>query len=272
LMKQADSFFEVLVRVLYAGVLSVAESVVALVLALVASVLAGRVSEERPRAGRALSRVALWWPLLGLLPLPLETVTATGASLVLVLMAAHYAVVAQGEWAKGAASVLGALAFNAAVAVQWFGHGFGEAQYLLVPAGLSGVTLVHVFRDELDDVLAARLRAVAIGLVYAAAAFRPLALDAPLAFFVCVALCVAGVGAGVAMRVRSFVTLGTVFLVTTVVATLVRWGVREPRLGALFLSALGLAVVAFMVVVTTKKAELLERYQRVRGALRRWDA
>jgi hypothetical protein len=75
----------------------------------------------------------------------------------------------------------------------------------------------------------------------------------------------------VALRIRSFVTLGSVFLVTTVVATLVRWGVREPRLGALFLSGLGLAVVAFMVVVTTKKAELLERYKRVRGALERWE-
>jgi hypothetical protein len=110
-----------------------------------------------------------------------------------------------------------------------------------------------------------------VGLVYAAAAFRPLALDAPWAFFGCVALCVVGVGAGVALRIRSFVTLGSVFLVTTVVATLVRWGVREPRLGALFLSGLGLAVVAFMVVVTTKKAELLERYKRVRGALERWE-
>ncbi|MDX2010052.1 MAG: hypothetical protein SFW67_07680 [Myxococcaceae bacterium] len=256
-------------RVLWGASVGLPESVAALVLAFVAGVVSGRVAEPLGAVSTALAQVARWWPLLGLLTAPWGS--STSLSVLLVAMAVHYVVLAQAEASKGFASVLAAVTFNAAVVVQWVGLGWGEPQYLLIPAGLSGLVLVHVFADELGEVWAARLRAVAIGLVYAAAAFRPLALDAPWAFFLCVALCVAGVGAGVALRLRSFVTLGSVFLVTTVVATLVRWGVREPRLGALFLSGLGLAVVAFMVVVTTKKAELLERYKRVRGALERWE-
>lgn len=259
----------VLARVLWGAELGLPESVAALGVGFVASVLSGRVAEELPDVATALRRIAMGWPLLGLLGAPWAS--PTQLSVLLVAMAAHYVVVAQVGGRKGVAPVLAAVAFNAAVVVQWVGLGWSEPQYLLVPAGLSGLVLVHVFADELGAAWAARLRALAIGVVYAAAAFRPLAIDAPWAFFLCVALCVAGVGAGVAMRVRSFVTLGSVFLVTTVVATLVRWGVREPRLGALFLSGLGLAVVAFMVVVTTKKAELLERYKRVRGALERWE-
>jgi hypothetical protein len=256
-------------RVLWGASVGPFESVAALALAFLAGVLANRVQDAAAHVAGALGQVARWWPLLGLVTAPWGSPTALSA--LLVAMAVHYAVLAQAAPSKAVASVLAAVTFNAAVVVQWLALGFGEPQYLLIPAGLSGLVLVQVFAGELGEAWAARLRAVAVGLVYAAAAFRPLALDAPWAFFGCVALCVVGVGAGVALRLRSFVTLGSVFLVTTVVATLVRWGVREPRLGALFLSGLGLAVVAFMVVVTTKKAELLERYKRVRGALERWE-
>ncbi|MCU0701289.1 MAG: hypothetical protein MUC96_32675 [Myxococcaceae bacterium] len=256
-------------RVSWGASVGLPESVAALVLAFVAAVVSGRVATQLEAVSTELARVARWWPLVGLVTAPWGS--PTSLSVLLVAMAVHYVVLARLEPSRGVSSVLGAVAFNAAVVVQWVGLGWSEPQYLLIPAGLSGLVLVHVFANELGDVWSARLRAVAVGLVYAAAAFRPLALDAPWAFFLCVALCVAGVGAGVALRLRSFVTLGSVFLVTTVVATLVRWGVREPRLGALFLSGLGLAVVAFMVVVTTKKAELLERYKRVRGALERWE-
>ena len=42
--------------------------------------------------------------------------------------------------------------------------------------------------------------------------------------------------------------------------------------GALFLSGLGLAVVAFMVLVTTRRAELLERYKHARSMLENREA
>ncbi len=263
------SFGIVVARVLFGAEVGFPETVIALVLAGLASVGSSRAAEALPETSKALSQVALWWPALGLLLAPWNSPTTMAG--LLVAYAVHYTLLAQAEGRKTTGSVLAALAFNGAVLTLWFGSGWGEPQYVLVPMGLSGLVLVQVFHGELGDAWSARLRALAVGLVYAAAAFRPLAIDTTWAFFLCVFLCVAGVGAGIALRIRSFVTLGTIFLVTTVVATLVRWGVREPRLGALFLSGLGLGVVAFMVLVTTKKAELLERYKRVRGTLERWE-
>jgi hypothetical protein len=247
-----------------------APGLVEVVAAIVGATVMGLVAARRARGdvAGALQHFAMWLPAAGLLFVPWGELMMAAA--VCVAVAVHYSVLARGG--VRVASVAAAVAFNAAVVLAWFGAGWGEGQYLLVPVGVSGLVLVQVFAKELGEVSAARLRALAVGLVYAASAFRPLAFDAPWAFFLCVVLCVVGVGVGVSLKVRSFVTLGSVFLVTTVVATLVRWGVREPRLGALFLSGLGLAVVAFMVVVTTKKTELLERYKRVRGALERWEA
>jgi hypothetical protein len=119
---------------------------------------------------------------------------------------------------------------------------------------------------------AAWLRGGAAATIYAAAAWKPLAFDTTWALWVCVLVCVLGVAAGIALRVRSYVYLGTVFLVTSVLSNLVRFGVREPRVGALLLSSLCLLVVGFMVVVTTRRSELLQRYRQVRTMLHAWEA
>lgn len=246
------------------GLLSVSVLLVAL-----AAVSLREALPVRPAVGAALRRVAVWWPVMGALATPWASVDTL--VVVLVATAAHYAVAAR-AMRDGAASVLAALVFNVAMATLWFGHGWREPQYLLVPLGASALVLIHLFGLALDQVLASRVRALAISLVYAGVAFRPLAIDDLPLFFLCVTVCVAGVAVGIGLRLRSFVSLGSVFLVTTVVATLGRWGIREPRLGALFLSTLGLAIVAFMVLVTTKRTALLERYKRVRSALERMQA
>jgi hypothetical protein len=87
----------------------------------------------------------------------------------------------------------------------------------------------------------------------------------------CVLLCVVGVAAGVALRIRSYVYLGSAFLVTCVLANLARFGIRDHRMGAAFLSLLGVGVVGFMVVFTAKRAELQEHYARVRAMMDTWE-
>jgi hypothetical protein len=115
--------------------------------------------------------------------------------------------------------------------------------------------------------------AVAVAFVGAGAtALRPLAFPTTWGLVLCAVTCVLEVAAGVVFRIRSDVLLGTVFLVTTVVATLVRHGIAEPRLGALFLSAPGLIVVAVMVVVTTRRAQVQALLPAMQRMLAQWEA
>jgi hypothetical protein len=51
----------------------------------------------------------------------------------------------------------------------------------------------------------------------------------------------------------------------------VRYGVRDHRLGAIFLTGLGLVVVGFMALFTSKRAELMQRYERVKVMLDDWQ-
>ena len=123
----------------------------------------------------------------------------------------------------------------------FFGYqasGWDGPQYLAIPFGVSMLTLVWVFKESLEVPTAARLRAIAIAIIYGAAAWSPLTFDASWALWLCVLICVIGVAAGIVLRIRSYVFLGTAFLVTSVVANLVRYGIRDPRAGAIFLSKL----------------------------------
>jgi hypothetical protein len=232
----------------------------------------------RPLAERGLhdcasaSRLgATLWPLIGVLGVPLR-----GGSLTLVLLllaqSAHFAALARGRaWRRGFAT-LSALCFNAALAYGWEAAEQHRLHFLLIPFGLSALVLLNVFKGDLAPATLHKLRAAAVTVIYGAAAFEPLAFPSPWALWLCAVVCVAGVAFGVALRVRSWVFLGTGFLVTTVVASLTRYGIQQPRVGALLLSALGLLVVAFMVLVTTRRAELLERYHRARSLLAQWQA
>jgi len=244
--------------------------------ALVAGAVASGLHAWTQRQGEAL-RVfvrpsltgAFLLPLLGLWVAPWRESLLSAA--LLVGYAAHFAALSVQSSMRRSAALLAALSFNGALWLLWRGTGAGEPQYYIIPAGISLIGLVWLFRDELGELWEARLRAVAISAIYGAAAWRPLMFDAGWAMVLCAFVCVVGVAVGVAMRIRSYVYLGTTFLVTTVVANMVRYGARDHRLGALFLSGLGLLVVGFMVVMTSQREQLLKRYQRVKQMLEGWQ-
>jgi hypothetical protein len=212
---------------------------------------------------------AFLFPLLGLCTAPWGETASTAA--LLVGHAAHFAAVAVHPARRGMASLASALAFNAALLVVWVGSGAGEPQYYLIPAGFSLLVLLGVFRHSLAPDTLARLRALAITVIYAAGAWQPLMFNNGRAMLLCVGLCLLGVGAGIALRIRSYVYLGSAFLVTCVAANLVRFGMRDHRVGAAFLSLLGLLVVGFMVLLSAHRERLLQRYARVRSLLAAWE-
>ncbi|WNG20763.1 hypothetical protein F0U63_43255 [Cystobacter fuscus] len=229
---------------------------------------------QREGAGLpAFRRPALWgaflFPLAGLLTAPWHQPLYVAA--LLVGYAAHFAALAAHPSQRGVGSLVSAAAFNAALLLVWLGTGAGEPQYYAIPVGLSLLVLLRVFRDALEPDTRAKLRAFAITFVYVAGAWKPLMFQDSRAMLLCVLLCVVGVAVGVALRIRSYVYLGSAFLVTCVVANLARSGMRDHRMGAAFLSLLGVGVVGFMVLFTAKRAELLERYARVRALMDTWE-
>jgi hypothetical protein len=212
---------------------------------------------------------AYLFPLAGLLSAPWHE--PLGVAALLVGHAAHFAALGTHPQRRGLASLASVVAFNAALLVVWRGTGGDEPQYYVIPAGLSLLALLRVFRASIDEDTYAKLRALAVTAIYVAGAWKPLMFSDGGSMLLCVVLCVVGVGFGIALRVRSYVYLGTAFLVTCIAANLVRFGMRDHRVAAASLFMLGLLVIGAMVLLSAHRAALLQRYGRVRALLATWE-
>jgi hypothetical protein len=232
-------------------------------------VFAQRESSGLPAFRRPALLGAFLFPLAGLITAPWSQPLYAAA--LLVGHAAHFAALAAHPSRRGIASLASVVAFNAALFVVWAGTGAGEPQYYVIPAGLSLLVLLRVFRESLAPETAARLRTGAVTIIYVAGAWKPLMFSDSGGMMLCVLVCLLGVAAGIALRIRSYVYLGSAFLVTCIVANLARFGMRDHRVGAAFLTLLGLLVVGFMVVLSAYRERLLQRYARVRSLLSTWE-
>jgi hypothetical protein len=64
---------------------------------------------------------------------------------------------------------------------------------------------------------------------------------------------------------------GVAFPAGDLLLNLVRYGVQSRPLGALFLTVLGLCLVAAMVAFSLERERILRRYSLILGQLRTWD-
>lgn len=231
--------------------------------------LAGFLAREgRPASAKTLRLGAWLFPSLGVLFVPWAH--STPGALWLGGLSMLGAWLSRTTHRRGGA-LLTAGALNAAVMLGSLGARLTEWHLFLVPFGLTLLALGHVFRAEVSPAVLIQVRAWGMGLVYAAMAFKPLTATSAGALVLCVAVCLLGVAIGAVWRIRSYVLLGSGVVVTTVLATLVRSGLAEPRLGAIFLSLLGLAVVGVMVFVTTKRDELRARVEAMQRVMATWS-
>ncbi len=83
--------------------------------------------------------------------------------------------------------------------------------------------------------------------------------------------CLLGVMVGMALHIRAYLALGTLFLTLDVVANLVHAGLRDHRVGFLVMTLTGLAIVGGRVLATLKRQQLELLMRRVRVELRGWD-
>ncbi len=177
-----------------------------------------------------------------------------------------------GSRAMGA---LGAVAANLALVQAAMVNGFSGFEVWFGALGLLVAVLSHLYADVLEPGVRGTLRVVGAALGYSPAAaalvwqigdaqndWYPLGLAGA---------CLAGVAVGAALRVRAYLLLGAGFLLLDLGTVLVRASLRDQRLGFVVLSCSGLAVLAAMVVWSTRRAQVQGAVRRVRKLMGRWQ-
>lgn len=243
---------------------------VALLVSAQAAFWLGRVLSRRELvSSRALLASAVWWPVLsaGIAP----ALGASGMALVALLVAIHYAVVAQVTRDKGA-SVPAMIFGNVALFSAWATLGWSYLLAYAIPVGVTLLAMIHVYADELGRAQRKILRRAVVASLYVLAVGDALLAATPLQALVLVPiLCVAGIAIGAVTRVRIYLVMGVVFLAADLVLTMVRYGLDSRPLGALFLTLLGLLLVSAMVLFSLDRERILRRYSTVLGELRAWE-
>ena len=220
----------------------------------------------------ATRRFAAALPIVIALILPWQATRETG--LVSLGASLFYGVLAWVERNR-LLGTLGAMAVNIAILLLSLSQGLRGFEMYLAPVGLCTLIIVHLFADSMAAEVRSTLRFIATGLTYAPAAIA-LVLQVgsaqsdyySLGF---AAACIAGIGAGVLLRVRAYLVLGFSFLLLDLGAELVRASLRNQRLGFFALSFAGLVILSAMAAYTLQREKLRLRFVRLRRALATWE-
>ena len=170
---------------------------------------------------------------------------------------------------------LGAVAANLAILLLSLSQGLRGFDVYMAPIGLCVLIVVHLFADGMQPEVRSTLRFIGTGLTYAPAAIA-LVLQVgsaqsdtySLGF---AAACIAGIAAGMWLRVRAYLVLGFCFLLLDLGTALVRASLRDQRLAFFALSFTGLVILAGMAAYTLRREQLRVRFVRLRRALATWD-
>jgi hypothetical protein len=168
-----------------------------------------------------------------------------------------------------------AAACNLALLIAALAYGLEGLEVYLAPLGLLLLMLGQLFTSSLPHAARNTVRVLGGLLLYVPAAAK-LALrvgesaDGTYAL-VFGGVCLLGVAVGMALRIRAYLALGTLFLTLDVVANLLNAGLRDHRIGFLVMTLTGLSIVAARVLATVRRQEWELLVRRVRVQLREWD-
>ncbi|HEX5754233.1 MAG TPA: hypothetical protein VFZ09_49075 [Archangium sp.] len=170
---------------------------------------------------------------------------------------------------------LAATACNAALLIAALSLDMEGIEIYLAPLGLLLLMLGQLFTGSLPRAARNAVRILGGMLLYVPAAAKVAlqigqAADGTYAF-VFGAACLLGVAAGMALHIRAYLALGTLFLTLDVAATLVHAGLRDHRIGFVVMTLTGLSIVGGRVFATLRRQELDRWLRGMRVALRGWD-
>jgi hypothetical protein len=220
-------------------------------------------------ARRPAALLCLVWPCGALAVLPV--MGAGGAALFALLLALHYAGMATVTSSRHL-GVPAMICANAALFLGYAVPGWSDQLLYVVPVAVTLLGLVHIYAGDLGHRGSNALRAMILLALYTMSVARALSTLEVLHTLVLVPLlCVTGAILGTLLRIRVYVLMSIGFLALDLTVNMVHYGLARPHLGALFLTGLGLLLVAGMVVFSLERERILRRYSSILGELRTWE-
>jgi hypothetical protein len=168
--------------------------------------------------------------------------------------------------ARPADLVVGLVLLDVSALVEALRLGLAQPLAYAGPLALSLLVAAQLLRGSLDSRVVTVVRYTAAATVYATTMAE--AFGDPVWSLALLVLSLLGLAAGALLRVRAFLYLGSGFAAAALACELLRFGLAHSHFWALYLTVLGLTILAFMVASTLWRQPLVllrERFVRVVG-------
>jgi hypothetical protein len=162
--------------------------------------------------------------------------------------------------------------YNAFLWLLWGRFGWTVAdhsQFFLIPVGLSTVLLAEFERPTLGRSAANSVRGLGLSLIYLSLAVPVWQFESLGAWVVLLLLSLAGIFAGIGVRVQVFLWMGLVVFVLDVVYQLGKVGMRHTLAKWSIMLTLGILLVFF--VALNEKKRIVAKMRAFIDTARQWD-
>ncbi len=160
--------------------------------------------------------------------------------------------------------------FNIALQVLfvWQGIRLGVHPLIFVtPVGITLIGIAHLNRNKMDKKAVRLIRSFASAIIYAASTLELYTFETWVSPVVLAGLCVLGILAGIALRIRPFLYLGTAFLLVDILVQIYRAGHANTWIWWISGVAFGLIILVLFAWFERKR----ERVLMLLRSLKDWD-
>ncbi len=144
-------------------------------------------------------------------------------------------------------------------------------QIYAIPASLTVLAILHLHRKELRRSVLNASRLTAVCVLYGAVSLDLFLRPELSVFILALGLSLAGIIAGIAMRVRAFLYGGVVFMVMNVTAQMFRFYPEQGLGKGIVLVAMGAFIMSAMIWFSLRREEILKRFRIIRADLEVWE-
>ncbi|KHD07476.1 hypothetical protein PN36_18895 [Candidatus Thiomargarita nelsonii] len=218
-----------------------------------------------------LYRLTLLMPILAILtvPLQLDSIYATST---LVAGATLYLLM-QPRSQNNLPLYLGLLALNVGIYL-WipsWAENYKLLQLYTIPVAITVLLMLQLHQLELKPHILNATRLTALSALYASATLDVFMRPELSIFLLAIGISLGGVMLGIALRVRAFLYIGTLFLIFNVFGQLIGF-YPEERLGkAIVLMVLGGLITGGMIWFNMQREALMQRIRIIRADLAQWE-
>jgi hypothetical protein len=223
------------------------------------------------KPSRQVYNLTLLLPLLAILtiPLQLDSIYATST---LIAAATLYLLISPSSENK-LPVYLGLLAINIGIYIwipSWVAN-YKLLQIYTIPVAITVLIMLQFHQLELKPSVVNTIRLTALSSIYATATLDVFIRPELGIFILALSLSIGGIILGIALRVKAFLYLGTLFLIFNVFGQLIDFYPEERLSKAIVLMVLGGIIIGGMIWFNMQREVLMRKIRIIRADLARWE-